>query len=204
MVIRVTKEVDATDAAQIANLLELVDNATQLGLPVAVSGSIPCTGGSQLQQVNIARFGVTEKLREHWRVFRQLWRALEIIARRVMRSHGLVAIEWPLRCAYWRDGRVLRFLGRAPFSKAVVAACMHGMRPQKAHAPDEFIGKEWRVSANCDEFVAALDLRCDGQHRHIVTEGGETSASAFYPLPFVEAIHRQLAAWALRRRTSTT
>ena len=122
-----------TTSTQIEAILALVAEAERLGVPVALWGSIPCTGGSQWQHVNIAKFGFTEKLQSHWRAFRRLWLAFEKIARRVLRAGGLVNTEWPNGCAYWGDRRVRRFLDKEQFSKAIVAACMHGMRPQRVH-----------------------------------------------------------------------
>ena len=109
------------------------------------------------------------------------------IAVPVLQGGGLVANEWPLRCAYWHDRRVRRFT--ANFHKAVIYGCMHGMRPVGPHAEDEYIGKAWRVDCSDEAFSKFIDLRCDGQHRHVPIAGPETTPSGFYPHAMAKAIH---------------
>ena len=157
-----------------------------------------------MQNINVSRFGVTDKLRAHWKEFRQLWNAFLPLARSVHASGGLVAIEWPTRCTYWRDHSVLRLLRQLKACSATLAACMYGLRPQKDHDADEYIGKTWRLSTNCSGFAAALDKRCDGSHRHVTTVGGETAASAFYPPGLAEAVHNALSLWARECRAAST
>ena len=149
-----------------------------------------------MQNLNISRFGVTEKLQGHWRQFKLLWTVFQRLAAAVHDSGGIVAIEWPVRCKYWQDSRVLRTIRKYTLSKAVAAACMFGLRPQQSHLPDEFIGKEWRISTNCAELTAALDVRCDRSHRHIPTVAKETAATSFYPRRFAEAVHSAIDSWS--------
>ena len=204
LVVRVTKDMDATSTPVQTALLNLIEQAHKLGTPVAIWASTPCTGGSQMQNLNVSRFGVTEKLRAHWKEFRLLWNAFLPLARAVHTAGGLVAIEWPTRCTYWRDHSVLRLLRRLRASTATMAACRYGLRPQRNHDPDEYIGKTWRLSTNCSGFAAQLDRRCEGGHRHITTVGGETAASAFYPEALAEAVHFALSLWAGGLRQGST
>mgnify|MGYP003325390115 CR=1 FL=1 len=198
-VARLTEEFDATQPKNVQQVLELIQEAQCLGVPIALWASIPCTGGSQLQNINIARFGVTDKLRSHWKQFKSLWTVFQQLATAVQATNGLVAVEWPLRCAYWHDARVERFLVKHKLIKAVATACAFGMRPQRPHTPSEFIGKQWRISTNCAALARALDKRCQGGHQHVTVVGGETAATAFYPLQFATAVHTALAAWADRQ-----
>ena len=198
IVIRCTEEDDVVKATTLAQLQAAVQCSQQLGVPVVLWGSIPCTGGSQWQVVNRARFGVTAKLQRHWAQFRKHWTAFRTIAATVLQGGGLVANEWPLRCAYWHDRKVGRFI--AHFHKAVIHGCMHGMRPVGPHAEDQFIGKAWRVDSSDEEFSKFLDLRCDGQHRHITVAGSETTPSGFYPHGMAQAIHTGAEHFARRFR----
>ena len=198
-VVRLTEDDDARDPDNAKAILSLVAEAKELGVPVALWASIPCTGGSQLQNINVARFGVTDKLRGHWKQFHQLWTSFQRLATAVLHAGGLVAIEWPVRCSYWHDARVAAFLKRRHFGKAIAAACMFGLRPQRDHEPDEYIGKLWRISTNSAELTAALDRRCDGSHRHVETAGKETAATLFYPKGFAAAVHSGLENWAQSR-----
>ena len=194
--------VNDTIFAVLLGLVELILEAHRLGVPVALWAEIPCTGGSQMQNANVARFGVTAKLRGHWNEFRQLWTRFQPLAEAVHSAGGLVAIEWPLRCKYWHDPRVERLLKKLHTANATAAACMYGLRPQRDHSPNKLIGKEWRISASCADFAAALHWRCDGSHQHVPVAGCETAATAFYPKPFAEAVHTAIHQWAKRCRES--
>ena len=151
-----------------------------------------------MQNINRSRYGITDLLRGHWALFHRLWKALIPLAKAVHAAGGLVAIEWPLRCTYWRDAKVQKLMREVGLlHKAMIAACMYGLRTQrKDAAPDEFIGKHWRLQSTSSGFAAALNRRCDGAHRHVVTVGGETAASAYYPKPMAQAIHAALLNWS--------
>ena len=82
---------------------------------------------------------------------------------------------------------------------------MYGLRPTvQPYEADEYLSKHWRVSSNDSGLTAALDLRCDGSHRHIETSGSETAATAFYPRPLALAVHKALRSWATCGTTRTT
>ena len=131
-VLRLTEELDVTQQAHVDKVLGVIQLAQSLNVPVALWAAMPCTGGSTLQNINIARHGVTDKLRSHWKLFKSLWTAFQRLAYAVQDTDGLVAIEWPVRCAYWRDARVERFQVKCGLSfKALASACAFGMRPQR-------------------------------------------------------------------------
>ena len=202
-VVRITESDDLCAKATIEAVLGLIDGATKLGIPVAVWAAIPCTGGSQLQRINIARYGVTAKLKHHWAQFRALWSAFELVSSATTKVGGLIALEWPLRCSYWHDRRVKRLLVGGSFHNASVAACAYGLRPQGDHAEFDFIGKVWRVAANNAAFAQQLTRSCPGQgphHRHILVEGRQTAASAYYPPALARAVHTGLTQWASQRK----
>ena len=90
--------------------------ARKFKVPTALRSSIPCTGGSQVQNLNSARFGFTAKLRGHWKEYHALWATFKTLATAVHTTGGLAAIEWPLRCRYWRDAK-----GEAPPGRAFPA-----------------------------------------------------------------------------------
>ena len=156
-----------------------------------------------MQNVNIARHGITPKLEGHWRRFKLQWEAFARVAKAVRAlPEGLVAIEWPVRCKYWRDSRVQRLLKSGPWHSAHVAGCMYGMRPQRVHEPEEFVHKLWRVSTTSKELAAAIERRCDGSHRHVAITGDETAATAFYPKRLAQQVHFALARWSEDCRAS--
>ena len=157
-----------------------------------------------MQNLNIARYGITEKLKGHWKRFHQHWEAFLRLAEAVRHLPiGLVAIEWPVRCKYWQDSRVQRLFKSGSWHKALVAGCMYGMRPQREHGHDEFVHKLWRVSTTSPELAAALERRCDGSHQHVPIVGCETEATAYYPELLAEQVHLALARWSEDCRAST-
>ena len=157
-----------------------------------------------MQNANIARYGITPKLRNHWKQFHDLWAAFRETASAVLRNNGLVAIEWPIRCRYWQDNRVRRLLSSGEWHRANVAACMYGMRPQAVHAENDFIGKVYCIRTTCAPLAAALELRCDGSHRHVPIAGGETAATAFYPELLARKVHDALYSWSSDWRATTS
>ena len=199
LVVRCTESADYTRPELAQPVLALIAEAVRLHVPVALWASIPCTGGSQLQNANIARYGVTEKLKSHWKTFRKLWKVFRQLADAVLAAQGLVAIEWPVRCKYWHDSQVMCYLKKARYHKAVADGCMFGLQPQREHESDEFLSKAWRVSTTCAGLAAALDRRCNALHQHVVTEGKETAATAYYPEQFAAAVHGGLELWAQSR-----
>eukprot|EP00975_Prorocentrum_lima_P002017 439438-Prorocentrum_lima.AAC.1 len=42
------------------------------------------------------------RLRQRGRIYRKLWRNMTILARLVLDKGGIIAIEWPRGCSYWR------------------------------------------------------------------------------------------------------
>ena len=187
VVVRCTKDDNAKNKDSVRELLAGVAHCRELGVPVVLWASMPCTGGSSWQTVNIARFGVTPKLRGHWEEFRSLWNSFSQVARLVLQCKGLVANEWPQRCQYWHDRKVKQMIKH--FTNTTIDSCAYGLRPVRAHAADEYIGKPWRIAASSRDFAAALNRRCDKSHRHVTTEAAETAASAYYPPALARAIH---------------
>ena len=79
---------------------------------------------------------------------------------------------------------------------------MYGMRPQRDHADNEYIGKLWRIQSTCPQFAAALDRRCDGSHQHVSIVGRETEATSYYPEAFAQEVHFALHCWSEGQRAS--
>jgi hypothetical protein len=68
-----------------------------------------CAGGSPWQTLNLALGQGIEHIKAHWSDFRLLWGNLMIVARTVIDIKGVVAIECPERCRYWKDPQVDQF-----------------------------------------------------------------------------------------------
>ena len=179
---------DVLQPATLQLLLGIVAACRQHRVPVVLWCAIPCTGGSQWQQVNIARWGLTAKLQAHWAAFRALWKVFRQLAGAVQEAGGLSCVEWPLRCAYWHDKKVLQLLGG--WSKALVHGCMYGLQPIAPDHQDKYLLKAWRISSSSADFAAMLERRCDGSHQHLPIAGAETEPSGYYPEALAHQIHR--------------
>ena len=93
--VRITEEDDATTANGINKAKKAIGGPNTL-----LWSSIPCTGGCPWQHVNKHFPGGAARLRKRHSLFRKLWDAFIVVAARVIRSGGHVAIEWPSSCAY--------------------------------------------------------------------------------------------------------
>ena len=105
-IISVTKEMDlrlkSTQDMMIEKLEERGD---------ALWHSSPCTGGCGWQRVNMTLGASTRaKVKQHWKLFKQLWVAFVRVAEIVIPRGVSVCIEWPRSCAYWHDKAVKKFL----------------------------------------------------------------------------------------------
>ena len=90
--------------------------------------SAPCTGGSAWQYINLKRGPSTvAKIKLHWRLFKWLWAAFEIVASHALSVGARVFIEWPRHCAYWRQPKVEKFLQQHGFVHADFDGCMYGL-----------------------------------------------------------------------------
>ena len=90
--------------------------------------SQPCTGGCPWQKINAKKFkSAKAKLETHYRLFRELWNAFEVVAETAIARGASVWIEWPKKCFYWNTYRVRRFLQKHDFDDAYIDGCMHGL-----------------------------------------------------------------------------
>eukprot|EP00969_Alexandrium_andersonii_P203117 8975659-Alexandrium_andersonii.AAC.1 len=61
----------------------------------------------------------------HWR----LWEGIEEVASRSRRVGATVFLEWPKRCRYWAESRIVEFLDKLGFEGAIFDGCMYGLTP---------------------------------------------------------------------------
>jgi len=82
-VVRLTERDDVTTERGLQKALEAVSHPN-----VLLWASMPCTGGSPWQRLNVKRPGVAEKLEKHWATARLIWGAFEKTARRAVKMGG--------------------------------------------------------------------------------------------------------------------
>ena len=100
-------------------------------------GSIPCTGGSPWQYVNEAHYFRTGNHRALRRLrgvrtdFRYLLGNFVKLAHAVKKAGGIVCLEWPSQCQYWRDPQVKTFVRELALFNTVLHGCAYGLRNRK-------------------------------------------------------------------------
>ena len=52
------------------------------------------------------------KIGLHWKLFKRHWAAFEIVATHALNVGARVFVEWPRRCAYWKNDRAVKFLSK--------------------------------------------------------------------------------------------
>eukprot|EP00959_Pyramimonas_sp_CCMP1952_P242062 5060022-Pyramimonas_sp.AAC.1 len=53
------------------------------------------------------------------------------IARAAHKAGGIVCLEWPSQCNYWRDPQVNEFMRELEFVKTALHGCAYGLRDSK-------------------------------------------------------------------------
>ena len=85
-----------------------------------------------------------KRLRGLQSIFSQLWKHFETVAEAVLQKEGVVVIEWPTSCRYWKDPRVQRFLHENGFDKAQIHGCAYRLAAP-CGAP---VKKPWALASN--------------------------------------------------------
>ena len=79
--------------------------------------SIPCTGGSPWNRLNRLKSNQTrDKIKAHPELFAELFDASKIVAQKVSEAGGVMALEWPKGCDYWKFQVAQEFLLRHSLS----------------------------------------------------------------------------------------
>ena len=146
------------------------------GKHVSLWSSIPCTGGSPWQYVNEAMFyrkADSRSLRRlrglisDFRLF--LWNFREI-AEAVLSRGGVVCIEWPSACQYWRDTQVREFLREHGFRKSVTHGCAFGLCTTY-YKPGSSMKKPWTIASISDIVASGMVRKRDDTHTHVEAKG---------------------------------
>ena len=156
--------------------------------------SAPCTGGSTWQFINLRRGPETvAKIRLHWKLFKRLWAAFEIVAEHALKVGARVLVEWPRKCAYWKNDRVVRFLQKHGFKFADFYGCMYGLVATTGRDAGKPIQKPWRVACSPNSCLPdLLNKRCDGSHGHTPCQGRNTLMTQGYTPEIVGIVHQSI------------
>jgi len=156
--------------------------------------SAPCTGGSTWQFINLKRGPETvAKIKLHWALFHRLWAAFEIVASHALSVGARVFIEWPRRCAYWRDKRVVAFLRKHGFTFADFDGCVYGLVAARGSDAGKPIQKPWRVACSpSTSLPGLLNRRCDKSHDHTPCAGQNTLLTQGYTPEITDIVHQSI------------
>ena len=156
-------------------------------------GALPCTGGSQWQNINWHRGPDTQdKTRAHWEVFEMLFNNFVMVEAACSQNGGHVAIEWPRACAYWSRPAVRCFLRLYNLVDFDFDGCMFGL----CSAAGSPIKKPWRIASNLQQFTH-LRKKCTHQpSEHARCAGVDTQASEGYTDALAKSIHACFALYA--------
>jgi hypothetical protein len=194
-VIRLTIDDDVTTPAGLAKAIAAVSVP---GLPTLLFGSMPCIGGSVLQQTNWGRGEATRsRIREHRRKFRLIWRNFAKVAAACRANGGRIAIEWPRRCEYWRWPSIQRFLKVYDLAPFVFDGCRYGLRSTIRKTYGRLLKKPWRIDADIPQFQR-LCRRCNHHPEdHVPIQSADTKPTESYTDSLVKVLHSAWRDWVV-------
>ena len=102
-------------------------------------------------------------------------------------------MEWPRRCAYWKNDRVSKFLSKHGFVFADFDGCMYGLVATKGRDAGKPIQKPWRVACSPNSSLPhLLCRRCDGSHDHTPCAGVNTLLTQGYTPEIANIVHQSI------------
>ena len=161
-VLTVTASDDGTKKGTYEALLEVFREARNRGLRVFFWSSTPCTGGCPYQRLNLNRYGTEyqKHLDGLWTVHRKLWSVVKTMCN----LSDQWAVEWPARCAYWKQTESFFERLSYPVHTSYVDGCAAAGLLGNDGLP---IAKRWRVMVTDARVSESLNLfRCDKSHEH--------------------------------------
>ncbi len=127
-----------------------------------------------------------QRLNEHRRLFRRIWKAFASFAARVIARGDTVAFEWPRNCSYWSDPAVVAFLREWKLEMTHFDGCAFYLHDSVGRA----LKKPWSVCTNSTTLARMLARRCNRDHRHGVTNGPNCVISERYTRHLANRIHQ--------------
>jgi hypothetical protein len=186
-VIRLTIDDDLCTMEELQKALRIVQDCP--GGRTLLWSSMPRAGGSPLQMLNSALGQGVEKIAAHWRDFRFLWDHFVIVARAVVDICGVIAIEWPETCRYWKEPQVEQFVEKHNFHQSVFHGCACRLVTKYNLPLGQALKKPWACSSSDLMVLSHLSDKCQGGHSHAECRGRDCEASEDYTPAVINAIH---------------
>ena len=186
-----TSNIDMTTPAGLQYAMDHIRACTG---HITLWGSMPCTGGSPWQYINEKIYlrnndvASLQKLQGHRTLFRKLFWSFMDLSKEVLKRGGIVCMEWPTPCQYWRDPQVVEFLQSFGFTKSKFHGCAYGL----TNAHGQPMKKPWTL-ATTNAIVARDVVRtCDGTHKHAIARGKDCKCAEDYTIEFAKHVHVML------------
>eukprot|EP00971_Amphidinium_carterae_P147439 2921705-Amphidinium_carterae.1 len=199
-VYRITKEMDITSKVTVDRAMDIIAHKISEGYVVHLHASTPCTGGSIIQNVNLAKGMSPSRLEEYAEKAEQMITHFGSLARMAVKKGATISVEWPRHCSYWDRGWYCRLKRQCGLSEVVFDGCMVGCAPGNGRVGERHLRhkKPWRIDTNNPEIIRVFSgLRCDPScqdHEHTPIEGRHTKRSGEYSPTMCARFHRALRA----------
>ena len=181
----------------VTRITEAEDATTDKGLSLArgcvqlprclLFSSMPCTGGSPWQRINVRKPGGFAILRKHKILFDKLWTNFEKLCHYTHVAGNKIAIEWPRGCSYWLLPKVVKLCKLYNLQFVDFDGCMLGLT---SIYDDKPIKKPWRIATNDTVIAKAFEgFLCQGHAEHHPCAGKDTKLTENYTPLFVDMLH---------------
>ena len=190
--VRLTEEHDMTKSENVEYALRIIAKFAGK-CPIILWGSLPCTGGSRWQDVNLKTIG--PKFHARLRFLRSQCKRLHanfmLCADQVFAAGGEIAYEWPTGNRLWELPCIKRMVKIYGLKRVAFHGCQVGVTSRRGRP----IKKPWDIQTTMLPLVEAFrERRCTHKpHEHDQARGGETSRTAFYPDPMCDLIHMAIS-----------
>ena len=161
--------------------------------------SIPCTGGSPWQSINVKKPGGPEHIETKKGLFNKIRTSFKIVANECRKHGGRIAISWPKGYEYWRAKHVEQHFEDLKLNEVHINGCALGSTDDEG-VP---ILKPWTIATDGPYVQATFqDKSCPGKVEHPVhtpVAGKNTKMTEIYTDPMVRLIHKGWKSSVLHR-----
>ena len=191
---RITEEIDGTSTEGLQYAKNKYNKMKVL--PTVIFASMPCTGGTAWNSVNIRNEDGAEKIQQHIDLFDKLWANFTKLVEHCSSPTTTVVIEWPRNCMYWKLPKVRAFLESRDMSKVNFDGCFFGLTSKSTNMP---IKKPWTFATDNPEVLTLFEgCKCPGHINHSQCEGKDTKITENYTIHLCIRLHKAISQSATR------
>ena len=162
-----------TEGCEVIRITELEDILTEEGQRLAFEAvdfphvmvwiSLECKGGSPWNSFNWVKGddNTRAKIAEHINKFYAMFPIADHVAEIVLRNGGIINLELPASCYYWKTGLMKRFVG---LNIVKLKGCSYNLRAKFGPNAGMLISKPWAVASNSRFVTESMNKPCLGNH----------------------------------------